>query len=119
MSRIELEGMEFYAYHGHFTEEQIVGNKFIIDLSVETDIKSASATDNLEDALDYQKLYFVIQQEMQTKSYLLENIANRISSRIMQEFTQVFSLRLKVSKLNPPLGGKIEKVSIVCEETRN
>ena len=112
MGVIEIEGMEFYAYHGHFKEEQVVGNKFLIDIKVETDIAKAAKTDDLNDTLDYQKLYQLIKAEMSIVSNLLENVASRILDAVWNEFKELKSVNLKVSKINPPLGGKINKVSV-------
>ncbi len=118
MGQIILEGMEFYAYHGHFKEEQIVGGKFIVDLRIETDIEKAAVTDSLDDALDYQAVYRDIKLEMEIKSYLLENIAARIANRLFKNHTSIIHLDLTVSKLNPPVGGRVNKVSVRLEKKR-
>ncbi len=113
MGLIEIEGMEFYSFHGHYKEEQIVGNKFILNLSIETDTKKAEKSDDLNDALNYQVVYEIIKEEMNKKSFLLENIASRILDKIYLRFSeQIISSKLKVSKINPPMGGQIKKVSI-------
>lgn len=112
MARIEIEGMEFYAYHGHFKEEQVVGNKFIVNVSIETDVTRAAQTDHLADALDYQKVYSLIKTEMQITSHLLEHICQRILDRLYTEFDQIEQVTVKVSKMNPPMGGQIDKVSL-------
>ena len=85
MGLIQIENMEFYSFHGHFREERIVGNKFIVDLTVETDMDVPSSSDNLKDAVDYQKLYLIVKAEMEKKSYLLENIAGRIITAVYSE----------------------------------
>ncbi|HNV95958.1 MAG TPA: dihydroneopterin aldolase [Bacteroidales bacterium] len=118
MAYIQLEGMEFYAYHGHFKEEQKVGNHFIVELSIKTDIKKAAESDNLDDALDYQKVYKLIEEEMQQKTFLLESLLMRIVRRLFNEFNQIEHLVLEISKMNPPLGGKVKNVSLVWEGTR-
>ena len=112
MGLIEIEGMEFYAYHGCFKEEQIVGNKFLIDLSIEADCGEASKTDNLNDAVNYQAAYTIVKEEMEKKSHLLENIANRILNSLHEKLPGIIKATVKVSKINPPMGGKIEKVSL-------
>jgi dihydroneopterin aldolase len=117
MGFIELEGLEFYAYHGHFKEEQVVGNKFLVDVLLETDTDTPGKTDNLDDALDYQKVYRIIEREMSQKSFLIEHISKRIVDVLFEEFTpQLKSLRLKISKINPPLGGRVQKVSVITEK---
>jgi dihydroneopterin aldolase len=112
MGLIEIEGMEFYAYHGHFKEEQVVGNKFLVNVSIETDCEKAGKTDHLHDALDYQKVYELIKAEMEQKSFLLENICSRILDSLYVEFDTIGKATIKVSKINPPLGGQIKKVSV-------
>jgi 7,8-dihydroneopterin aldolase/epimerase/oxygenase len=115
MGMIEIEGMEFYAYHGHFAAEQVVGNRFIVDLRLVTECSEAAKNDDLNDALDYQIAYMIVKEEMQIKSHLLENVAGRILDRFGKEFTSIEKIRIKISKLNPPMGGQIEKVSVTLE----
>lgn len=112
MGLIEIEGMEFYAYHGHFAEEQIVGNKFLVNIAIKTACDKAGESDKLKDALDYQKVYKLIKTEMDKKSFLLENICKRILDRLYGEFNTLEKATIKISKINPPMGGQIEKVSI-------
>jgi len=112
MGVIEIEGMEFYAYHGHFAEEQIVGNLFIVDLTLFTDCAKAAKSDNLTDALNYQSVYLIVKEEMQIKSHLLEHVAGRILDRLYDSFESIEKAKVKISKLNPPIGGQVEKVSI-------
>lgn len=115
MGVIEIEGMKFYAYHGHFAAEQIVGNNFEVYLRIETDCGKAAASDRLDDALNYQRLYETIQEVMTEKSSLLENVAKRILDKLYDNFEGIESARVKISKLNPPMGGEIEKVSVMLE----
>ena len=115
MGMIEIEGMEFYAYHGHFAAEQVVGNRFIVHLTLITDCSEAAKSDNLEDALDYQSAYKIVNEEMQVKSHLLEHVAGRILDRFGREYSTIEKVKIKISKLNPPMGGEIEKVSVTLE----
>lgn len=115
MGLIQIENMEFYAFHGHYKEEQIVGNKFIVDLTIETDMNAPAKSDNLKDAVNYQRAYQIIKVEMSKKSYLLENIAGRILDALYAELKGIEKAKVKVSKMNPPMGGKIGSVSVVME----
>ena len=115
MGMIEIEGMEFYAYHGHFAAEQVVGNRFLVDLTLITDCSKAAKSDDLTDALDYQVAYRVVKEEMQIKSHLLENVANRILNRLYVEYPLIEKAKIKISKLNPPMGGEIARVSVTLE----
>ncbi|MGQ8336112.1 dihydroneopterin aldolase [Sunxiuqinia sp. A32] len=109
---IEIEGMEFYAYHGHFDVEKKVGNRFLVDVRIETNCEAAAKSDQLEDALDYQLVYQIIKEEMKIPSDLLENVCTRILSRLHTTFSEIDLATIKVSKMNPPMGGQIEKVSL-------
>lgn len=112
MGIVEIEGMHFYAYHGHFEAERIVGNDFLVDVWLETDCLKAAASDNLDDALNYQAVYDLIKKEMQVKSHLLEHVAGRIIDALFNEFPSIQTAKIKVSKLNPPMGGQIKKASV-------
>ncbi|MCD6565988.1 MAG: dihydroneopterin aldolase [Bacteroidales bacterium] len=117
MSVIQIEKMEFYAYHGHFREEQIVGNRFLVDLWIETDMRKPAETDNLNDAVNYQVAYKLIKEEMEKKSNLLEHIAKRILDVLFESLDGIEKVRVKISKMNPPVGGKIDSVSVLLGRT--
>ncbi len=112
MGIIEIEGMKFYAFHGHFESEQIVGNEFSVDLKIETDCNKAAISDNLYDALNYQTAYEIVKQEMAQPSKLLENVAKRILDTLYTEFRSLKKASIKISKMNPTMAGEIEKVSV-------
>lgn len=109
---IELEEMEFYAYHGCYKEEQIVGNRFIVNISIETDISVAAKTDRIQDALNYVKVYELVKTEMKQPSHLIEHVASRILDRLYEQFPFIKSAQVKISKMNPPMGGQMKKVSL-------
>ena len=115
MALIEIEGMEFYAFHGHFEVEKIAGNRFLVNLKIEVDCIKAGQTDQLEDTVDYQKAYLIVKGEMAIPSDLLEHVAQRIINRIKAEFPEAQKVSVKVSKMNPPMGGQIRKVSVTLE----
>jgi dihydroneopterin aldolase len=113
MGLIQIENMEFYSFHGHFKEERIVGNKFLVDLTIETDMTIPQQTDNLKDAVDYQRVYEIVKLQMEKKSHLIEHIAGRILDAIYDEVEGIKKVTVKVSKMNPTMGGKIGTVSVV------
>lgn len=113
---IEIEGMEFFAYHGCFEAEQIVGNKFIVYACLHYDCSKAAASDSIHDALSYQTAYEIIAKEMMQNSHLLENVAQRAINTLYQSFPQLKFVKIKISKLNPPLGGKIYGTSVTLEK---
>jgi dihydroneopterin aldolase len=119
MGKILIERMEFYAFHGHYQEEQIVGNRFLVDLEIFSDMSKPAATDDLEDAINYQTAYRLVQREMKKKSSLLENIAKRILDALFDEFPALDEAKVTVRKMNPPMGGQMRAVSVSLERRRN
>lgn len=118
MGKILLENMEFFAYHGCFKEEQIIGNRFLVNMELETDTAKAELSDHLHDTVNYQAVYRLVAEQMAEKSHLLEHIARRIIATVMSAFPAIMRIRIKVSKMNPPMGGKMECVSVEVEEAR-
>jgi len=118
MGIIQIEKMEFYAYHGHFEEEQVIGSHFLVDISIETDCSKAAVSDNLKDALDYQKVYKLIKSEMAEKSHLLENICSRILNKLFEEFDIIENATIKIRKQNPSMGGKMDNVSLTMTKSK-
>jgi len=100
--------MEFYSYHGHYAEERKIGNRFLVSVSLDTDMEKPSETDHLEDALDYRGVYETVKEEMQVPSNLLEHVAGRIVKSLRRKFSSIEKVTVKVTKLNPPLGGRTE-----------
>ena len=104
--------MEFYAYHGCFREEQIIGTHFTVDLCLELETDMAEDSDNLADTVNYQEVYLLVKKEMESSSKLLEHVGRRILDAVTGRFQQVSSANVKISKMNPPLGGKMKSVSL-------
>lgn len=112
MGMISIEGMEFFSYHGHFKEEQVIGTRFMVDLFIQVETSAGEVSDKLHDTVNYLSVYETVKREMEQKSHLLENVARRIITAIHHEFPDVLDAEVKVSKLNPPLGGKIDRVCV-------
>jgi len=104
--------MEFYAHHGHFDEERIIGGRFTVDLVIDTDFSKAAETDDLEDAVDYSKVYEIVRAEMSSPSHLLEHLAKRISDAVFTVSENISGMTVTVSKLNPAIGGTMGKFSV-------
>lgn len=130
MSVIALEGMRFFAYHGVYEEEQILGGEYIVDVFVTTDTEVAAEEDNLHQTVNYETLYSICDFEMKnlpkrreniesgaleeegTPHRLIETVIHRIMLKIKATFQSLEDITVKVSKMNPPLGGRVERASI-------
>lgn len=102
---IELEGMEFKAYHGCLEQEKVRGNSFTVDFKGKMDLSAAAESDNLNDTLNYAEIYEIVSEEMSIPSELLENVAGRIVKAIERRFPELVSFSVRVSKKRPPVDG--------------
>jgi dihydroneopterin aldolase len=118
MGQLQLEGMEFFAYHGCFKEEQIIGNPFLVDLNIDFNSLEAEQSDQLGYTINYVTIYDIVKQQMQIKTHLLEHLSQRIISSLKKEFPHINAITLKVSKLNPPVNGKMKQISFILKWTK-
>lgn len=116
--KVALEGLEFHAYHGVYPHERESGNWFEVDIAVETDFTKAALQDDLEGTVNYETLFRLVKDEMNAPSKLLETVAEKIVTDVLKTLPAVLSVELKISKLNPPIGGKCRKASIFLSKKR-
>lgn len=114
-NQIHIEGIHLYAHHGCLEEEGKIGGEYIVDIYLQTDFKEAAIADNLSLTIDYCTVYAICKQEMAIRSKLIEHVGQRIHHRISTTFPQLVSSCVKITKLNPPMNGNVEKVSILIE----
>jgi dihydroneopterin aldolase len=131
MGIVALEGMKFFAYHGFYEEEQILGTDYILDVYVKTNFSKAAKSDELfifeneedEDEEDkipttvnYEIIYLLCKTAMAQKSKLLESIIERIADRIIEYYEEtelVQGLYIRLRKMNPPLGGPVSNSCLI------
>ena len=118
MGKITLNGMNFYAFHGCFAEEQAIGTHFRLDVSFVTDTERAQQTDNIADTVSYLDVYQTIRREMEIPSHLLEHVGERVCTALLSGFPAIERVDVRVSKLNPPLGGQLESVTVEVTKAR-
>jgi dihydroneopterin aldolase len=118
MGVIVLKNIRCYAFHGCLHEEGIIGSDYLVNLAIKADLKKSSQTDDLNDTIDYVKLNEIVVKQMNTRSKLLEEVAQRILNEIFNEFDNVLKAKVEVSKINPPLGGDVERVTIKLTQKR-
>jgi 7,8-dihydroneopterin aldolase/epimerase/oxygenase len=104
-SIVALEGLEFFAYHGFYEEERKMGNKYQVDVVVETELWEAAQKDKLSATLNYETLYKIVADIMRQPAKLLEHIAYQIIEEVYQQFSNIHSVEVNVAKHNPPVGG--------------
>ena len=112
---VELNGVKVYAFHGCLPEEAKIGGHYVVDLSVQTNFEKAAETDELIDTVDYVVLNKIVKEEMAIRSKLIEHVGQRIVNRIKNDVEGVDSLRVKVTKVCPPINGYVNNVAIIIE----
>lgn len=118
LSTIAIEGMDFYAYHGCFKEETLIGTNFTVDIYLTLDTALAESKDEMGGTVNYVEVYERVKQQMMIPSKLIEHVCARIRDAVMADFPQVQQIKVKVAKLNPPIGEKIREVSATLEAAR-
>lgn len=118
MGTIKLKNIRTFSYHGCLVEESKIGSDYRVDLEIKADLRKSMETDELEDTVDYVHLNKIVIEEMAIRSKLLEHVAKRIVKRIFDEIPAVSRIIVGVSKINPPIGGDVEAVTIELEEYR-
>lgn len=101
---IILRDVRFHAFHGVMPQERTVGADFTLNLRIGYDISRAMETDDVEDTLSYAEVYNLLSREMAVPSRLLEHVAGRVASRLMEDYSGIQSVDLRIMKDNPPMG---------------
>lgn len=116
--KVALEGLEFHAYHGVYPHERSSGNKFEVDITVETEFQEAAFQDDLSGTINYEDLYALVKIEMGKPSKLLETVGHAIAEKILASFASANNVEVKISKFNPPIGGVCKKASVVVVRSK-
>lgn len=119
MAEIRLNGIEFFAYHGHHDEERVTGNKYSVDMRIITDLRDAAESDSLKDTVNYEVIYKIIKDEMAKPARLLEHLSHRINQEVLIAYPDITLVETAVSKFNPPLGGICKKATVITKAKRN
>lgn len=115
-SKIILEEIKIFAYHGVLPEENFIGTYYLVNLEVEADIWRATETDHLQDTISYADINDIIHQQMEIPSNLLEHVAGRIMREIHQQFPQISYIKIKITKTSPPMKGEMKGASVEFEK---
>jgi len=118
MSTIRLKNIKIYAFHGCMLEEGQIGSNYLVNLKVKADLNRAEKSDELRDTVDYVLLQRIVKEEMAIPSKLLEHVGKRIVDKILLSVPLVNSVKIRVSKVNPPIGGDVEEVNVSISSKR-
>ena len=113
MIEVALHDAEFFAYHGYYPEEQLLGNRFSLNIKAAFEQEAQKISeDKLEQTINYEDLYRIAAEEMGKPRQLLETVAQAITDHIKSEFSYLQYISVAVKKLNPPLKGRVRASSV-------
>jgi dihydroneopterin aldolase len=117
---IRIQNATFYAYHGALQEEQIIGGKFEVDVEMETDFSDAAYNDDLNKTINYDSVYkFINQIVNEKKFYLIETLSVAIADSLLEKYSMIQSITVKVRKRSVPIGGVIDFVEAEVQKSRD
>lgn len=115
MLTVHLTDLLFYAYHGLYEGESVVGGNFLVNLEVEYDEKNLKF-DTIDDVISYEELYTIVKKRMAIASPLLEEVADAIIRKLKHRYSNVRMVTLSIYKLHPPIEGFQGKVGITLQK---
>ncbi|KGX85502.1 dihydroneopterin aldolase [Pontibacillus litoralis] len=118
MDKIMMNQMQFYGYHGLYPEENKLGQRFIVDLQLELDLQQAGTSDDMKESVNYGHVYEVAKRVVEGEAKnLVEAVAEQLAATLLQTFTKIQAVTVKVVKPDPPIPGHYHSVAVeICRE---
>jgi len=119
MDKIHVSGLEIYAYHGVFPEEKEKGQPFVLDITLEVDMKSACESDLLDNTVSYADVCDTVEETMLSKKCdLIEHAAQRVCDAVLETYPQVQAIELVLRKPEAPVKQKIAYAAVELRRER-
>ncbi len=119
LSKLQITGMTFNETHGVNDAEYIIPGEYVVDVCLYLDLIQAGKTDNLSYTVDYEQVYLLVKDEMKEHKKLIETLTYNIGRTVLNKFRQVEKVKVVVSKINPPIKGRIASTSAEIKLFRN
>ncbi|WP_332633157.1 dihydroneopterin aldolase [Halalkalibacter flavus] len=120
MDKIYMNQLAFYGYHGVFQEENKLGQRFLVDLILNVDLKKAGTTDDLQTTINYGDAYKRVKDIVEGKPYrLVESVAEAIASDLLSAYEMLQEITVKVIKPDPPIPGHYHSVAVEITRSRS
>jgi len=116
MGLIAIEDVRFFAHHGVYEEERLVGNEFVVDVYVGVKMDSNTSMDEISETLNYETIFHCCKKIMRQPKDLLETLCIDIVKQLKQQFSQLESLKVRVRKFNPMPGERVGSSLVEIEE---
>ena len=117
---IFITGVVIHARHGVMEHETEVGQRFVIDLELYTDLSESSRTDRLSDTVSYSNVVATATSAFKTTNYkLLERAAGAVADDILSTFPSVRAVKVTVHKPHAPIAAIFDDVGVVLTRSRH
>lgn len=113
IQQIHIDGIRLYAFHGCNDDEAVTGGTYLIDVCIDADFTKAAHSDVLSDTVDYCTVFEICKKEMAIRAKLIEVVVRRIHSALKSAFPEATHIRVKLTKVDPPIPGDVASVSVV------
>ena len=115
-----IRDLEFFAFHGLFEPEKQLGQKFIISLELDLDLKTSGKTNDLTKSVHYGELCDKLEKEFTKESYdLIETAALKLADFILNEYKLIQGVKVFLKKPWAPVKKHLDTVEIMVERKRH
>ena len=105
LDKIRIEGLEVFANHGVYAEENKLGQKFVVSATLYADLRRAGATDDLEASIDYGAVAHKIDEFLRKHTFkLIEAAAEGVAGMLLHDCPALYGVRIKLEKPWAPIG---------------
>ena len=104
MITVELSNLLFNAFHGIYEEEKMLGNEYVVNVSVAF-VEKDTVIEHIHDTVNYAVIYNIIKKRMSIPTALLETIAMQIGNEIHTIYPHLKSISISIKKMHPPIEG--------------
>ena len=118
MYRIHVENIRTKSFHGCLDEEAIIGGDYRTDVWVMLKKNYEIKDDELNETVDYGVVSEIVAEEMAVRSKLIESVCERIVNKVFGLSKNIQWAKVKVCKINPPIDGDVENVSVEIKKER-
>lgn len=120
MDKIIMKNLAFFGYHGVLQEENVLGQKFFIDIELFVDLKKAGLSDKVEDTVHYGEVYEKVKNIVENKRFkLIEALAENIAETVLDNFPKVNEICIKIRKPEAPVNGIFDYFGVEIRRKRN
>ncbi len=120
MDKIIMKNLAFFGYHGVLKEENVLGQKFFVDVDLYADLKKAGISDEVTDTIHYGEVYNIVKDIVENRRFkLLEALAENLASIVLDKFPLVNEIGVQIRKPEAPVNGIYDYFGVEIRRKRD